>query len=175
MSDPSVTIRRIDAALLPPVRHAVLWPSVALETQLLPFDHAETTIHYGAFLSAASAEPIACLTLTKEHYKKDLPPSIADMALISQYQVHKFAVYQEHQGNGVGSAIFRHVLNELQRSEGDLPLLVHLDARLEQRGWYERFGLQVLDSEVFIKTGPTGDGPPVKYIRLGIVIGKNIG
>ena len=44
-------VRRIDASLLPPIRHAVLWPGVAIEAQLQPFDHAATTVHYGAFVT----------------------------------------------------------------------------------------------------------------------------
>jgi GNAT superfamily N-acetyltransferase len=162
-----VEVRRIDASLLPPIRHAVLWPSVAINSQLQPFDSAETTIHYGAFIPE-NENPIGCLTLTKEDYKKELPSAIADK-IQGQYQVHKFAVLQEYQGKGIGSVLFRHVLEHLQQLERK-PILLHLDARVEQRGWYERFGLQVLDGEVFSKKGPTGNGPPVEYIRLGIVL-----
>jgi GNAT superfamily N-acetyltransferase len=163
-----VEVRRIDASLLPPIRHAVLWPSVAIDSQLQPFDSAETTIHYGAFLPEHE-KPIGCLTLTKEDYKKELPPAIAELNLQGQYQVHKFAILQEYQGKGIGSVLFRHTMGHLQQLEGK-PILLHLDARVEQKGWYERFGLQVLDEEMFIKKGPTGDGPAVEYIRLGIVI-----
>jgi len=161
-----VEVRRIDASLLSPIRQAVLWPSVAIDSQLQSFDHAETTIHYGAFIPD-NEKPIGCLTLTKEDYRKDLPPTIFEMNLQGQYQVHKFAVFQEYQGKGIGSVLFRHTLGHLQQLEGK-PILLHLDARVEQKGWYERFGLQVLDEEVFIKNGPTGNGPPVEYIRLGI-------
>ena len=165
----AVKIRPIDADLLPPVRHAVLWPSVPLESQLLPFDHVTTTIHYGAFLPYHSSRPVGCLTLTEEAYKKDLAPSVAAISPKNQYQVHKFAVYKEYQGQRIGSNLFRHTLAELRRQH-DVPVLLHLDARLEQKGWYERFGLQALDDEVFIKNGPTGKGPAVEYIRLGIVL-----
>ena len=163
-----VEVRRIDTSLLPAIRHAVLWPSVAIESQLQPFDSAETTIHYGAFIPEHE-NPIGCLTLTKEDYKKDFPPAIADLNLQGQYQVHKFAVLRECQGKGIGSVLFRHVLEHLLELEAK-PILLHLDARVEQKGWYERFGLQVLDGEVFSKKGPTGNGPPVEYIRLGIVL-----
>jgi GNAT superfamily N-acetyltransferase len=163
-----VEVRRVDASLLPPIRHAVLWPSVAIESQLQPFDSAETTIHYGAFIPE-NENPIGCLTLTKEDYKKDFPSAIAELDLQGQYQVHKFALLQKYQGQGIGSVLFRHVLEHLQQL-GAKPILLHLDARVEQKGWYERFGLQVLDGEVFIKKGPTGNGPAVEYIRLGIVV-----
>jgi GNAT superfamily N-acetyltransferase len=98
-----------------------------------------------------------------------MPHSIAELNLQGQYQVHKFAILQEYQGKGIGSVLFRHTMGHLQQLEGK-PILLHLDARVEQKGWYERFGLQVLDEEMFIKKGPTGDGPAVEYIRLGIVI-----
>ena len=164
-----VEVRRIDASQLTPIRHAVLWPSVPLDSQLLPFDHADTTTHYGAFLSSTDSEPIGCLTLTREAYKKDLPPFVADIPPEKQYQIHKFAVMQEYQGKGVGTVLFRYTLQELQHTKPG-PVLLHLDARVEQRGWYERFGLQVLNEEIFIKKGPTGTGQPVEYIRLGIVV-----
>jgi len=162
-----VEVRRIDASLLPPIRHAVLWPSVAIESQLQPFDHADATIHFGAFVPK-NERPIGCITLTKEDFQKHLPPAIAGK-IQEQYQIHKFAVLQEYQRLGVGSVIIRHVLEHLQQLEAK-PILLHLDARVEQKGWYERSGLQVLDEEKFIKRGPTGNGPPVEYIRLGIML-----
>jgi len=162
-----VEVRRIDASLLPPIRHAVLWPSVAIEAQLQPFDHADTTIHYGAFV-AENQKPTGCITLTHEGYKGDLPPAIAG-TMQGQYQVHKFAVMQDYQGQGIGLVLFRHVLEHLQQLAAK-PILLHLDARVEQKGWYQRFGLQVLDQEKFTKNGPTGNGPPVEYIRLGIML-----
>jgi GNAT superfamily N-acetyltransferase len=168
MRPPMLEVRRIDTSFLPPIRHAILWPSVAIDKQLQPFDSAETTIHYGAFIPE-DENPIGCLTLTKEEYKKELPATIAEPNLQGQYQVHKFAVLLEHQGKGIGSVLFRHVLEHLQQLE-EKPILLHLDARVEQKGWYERFGLQVLDEEKFIKKGPTGNGPAVEYIRLGIVL-----
>jgi GNAT superfamily N-acetyltransferase len=164
-----VKVRRIDACQLPSIRHAVLWPSVPLRSQLLPFDDEITTIHYGAFLSPTDPDPIGCLTITRENYKKTLPPFVAETSLNGQYQVHKFAILQEHQGKGIGSALFRYTLQELRRERAG-PVLLHLDARVHQRGWYERFGMHVLDEETFVKTGPTGNGPAVEYIRLGIVV-----
>lgn len=107
--------------------------------------------------------------MTEEAYKKDLPPSVAAISPRNQFQVHKFAVYKEYQGQSVGSNLFRHTLAELGRQH-DVPVLLHLDARLEQKGWYERFGLRALGDEVFIKNGPRGNGPAVEYIRLGIVL-----
>lgn len=130
MRPSKVEVRRIDPSLLPPIRHAVLWPSVAIESQLQPFDHADTTIHYGAFVPENEV-PIGCITLTKEEYKKQLPPAIAGK-IQAQYQVHKFAVLQEYQSRGIGSVLFRHVLEHLQQLEAQ-PILLHLDARVEQK------------------------------------------
>jgi GNAT superfamily N-acetyltransferase len=168
MRNPEVEIRRIDSSRLPTIRKAVLWPSIPIESQLQTFDHADTTTHYGTFLPHLE-NPVGCLTLTKEKLKTDLPPGFSNIEGLAHYQVHKFAVYKEYQGKGVGSTLFRHVLREV-RGMGDRKVLLHLDARVEQRGWYERFGLRVLDEDVFVKTGPTGNGPAIEYIRLGIVL-----
>lgn len=163
-----VGVREIQADLLRHIRYAVLWPSVPLEHQLLPFDTAATTSHYGAFLNS-DLDPVGCLTLTEENCKAALPDWVTVRSPKVQVQVHKFAVYSEYQGKGIGSALFRHVLSEVKkRYKG--PVLLHLDARVEQRGWYGRMGLVEVDGEKFIKNGPTGNGPSVEYIRLGIVL-----
>jgi GNAT superfamily N-acetyltransferase len=167
-----VEVHTIEADQLSPIRHAVLWPSVPLESQLLPFDTVPTTAHYGAFLrdpETPTTGPIGCLTVTKELCKATLPELVTRQNPAVQVQVHKFAVYSEFQGKGIGSTLFRHVLVEVSRRY-ERPVLLHLDARVEQKGWYERMGLKVLDGEVFIKRGPTGDGPAVEYIRLGILL-----
>jgi ribosomal protein S18 acetylase RimI-like enzyme len=172
MPSSAVYVRAIEAALVAPIRHVVLWPSIPLESQLLPFDTAPSTAHYGAFLrdpETSTPNPIGCLTVTEELCKATLPELVTRQHPKVQVQIHKFAVYSEFQGKGIGSALFRHVLAEVsQRYEG--PVLLHLDARVEQKGWYERMGLKVPDEEVFIKRGPTGDGPAVEYIRLGILL-----
>lgn len=52
-------------------------------------------------------------------------------------------------------------------AEAGPPALLHLDARREQAGFYERRGFSVLDPEVFVKKGPGGQGPGVEYVRMG--------
>lgn len=172
MPSPAIDVRLISSAQLPPIRHAVLWPSVPLGSQLQAFDSAPTTVHYGAFLrdpEFSTTGPIGCLTLTEELCKASLTDFITSHNPNVQLQIHKFAVYPEYQGRGIGSTLFRHVLAEVSRHYVG-PVLLHLDARVEQRGWYERMGLRVLNEDKFVKRGPTGDGPAVEYIRLGTIL-----
>lgn len=90
-------IRRVPADAVRPLRHAVLWPSIAVGAQLAAFDHAAGAVHLGLFvpgaqlraLGAADADaatydgdaddghPAGVLTLVPTPYTRPLPPALA--------------------------------------------------------------------------------------------------
>ncbi|GFZ49681.1 hypothetical protein JCM24511_07083 [Saitozyma sp. JCM 24511] len=188
----SITIRPIAPEQTAPLRHAVLWPTVDPNRQLLPYDHLPTTHHFGAFVlstpsnlhlpqeylpSLPDQQPVGVLTLTLEPYAhpQRLPPSYRPAV---GHQLHKFGVLQSLQGQGVGRRLLSHLVDYLTaetsaRGEDKPvePVLLHFDARANQRGFYERLGMEMLDPEIFIKRGPTGDGPPAEYVRMGKLLG----
>ena len=174
---PDMTIRNIEAAQTVAIRHRVLWPSIPIEGQLLPYDSLSSTTHYGAFASSNDAAPIACLTITLEPYKGNnaLPTAIAASLPDGSrhYQLHKYAVLPEYQRRRVGKRLLLHAveaLTESVRQEGEQACLFHFDARLSQIGVYEHLGFGILDEERFMKHGSTGKEVGVEYVRMGKVI-----
>ncbi|KAI9638834.1 uncharacterized protein MKK02DRAFT_41859 [Dioszegia hungarica] len=174
------TFCEISAKETSPIRHAVLWPSIPLSSQLLPFDILPTTSHHGAFLPHSSSSPptlIACLTITLERYAHPhhLDPVITARAR-EHYQLHKFGVLQEYQGRGIGKKLLLEAIRQLRRRIGDEgPVLLHFDARETQIGFYEKLGFVVLEDERIVKRGPTGNGPPVMYQRMGMLVQSSHG
>lgn len=164
----------------------MLWPAVPLEEQVQPYDHLPSTIHLGAFLDdsddiddtlpeacrpgAAYQAPVGVMTITEESYRNTaaLPPDLQDPAL-SHRQLHKFGVLQQLQGRGVGSALLQYAMKAFRGTQRERVLL-HLDARANQEGWYARFGIQRLEEGTFTKYGPTGKGPGVEYVHMGIIL-----
>jgi GNAT superfamily N-acetyltransferase len=188
----AITIRPIAPEQTAPLRHAVLWPTVDPKRQLLPYDHLPTTHHFGAFILSSPSDlhlpqeylpapsdqrPVGVLTVTLEPYARPerLPPSYRPAV---GHQLHKFGVLQSLQGQGVGRRLLSHLVDHLtaeisaggEEQPGN-PVLLHFDARANQRGFYERLGMEMLDPEIFIKRGPTGDGPPSEYVRMGKLLG----
>jgi GNAT superfamily N-acetyltransferase len=167
----------------------VLWPSIDPDHQLLPYDHLTTTLHFGAFLitscippaslsstvdnaylvTSEGQLPVGVLTVTLEPFARpeSLPPSCV-AANVSR-QLHKFAVHPDLQGYAIGRQLLEHVISHLTLTAGEHmdAVLFHFDARANQRGFYEKLGMQLLDPEVFVKRGPTGNGPPVEHVRMG--------
>ena len=189
MAPDKLSIRSILAEDTASIRHQVLWPSIPIELQLLPFDSLSTTRHCGAFQTtqtdAGSADTpgklVACLTVTLESYERPdrLPPSIRQ-GLYSespdqapQYQLHKFAVLPDCQGRGIGKALLYSALQSLivqVRQDGGRAFLFHFDARTTQLDMYRHLGFEVLDEERFMKYGSTGKEPGVEYVRMGRVV-----
>lgn len=178
MSEISVqTIRAHDTAS---VRHAVLWPSLPISDQLLPVDALSGTMHFGAFLSPIPTSTwtgpprqpnlIGCLTITSEPYSH--PEHLGQEAGLPQYQLRKFGVLAEYQGRGIGKELLLTALHMFRAIKmlRSVSIFVHFDARETQIGFYEKLGFRLLDSERFIKRGPMGEGPPVRYVRMGQVL-----
>jgi ribosomal protein S18 acetylase RimI-like enzyme len=189
MTRPNVLIRLITPEEVVPLRHAVLWPSIPIDKQLMEYDTLPTTRHVGAFLrdspdlrsgspsTSSLAEddnavaPVGILTLTLESYPSaaPVPPPITALNPTRHIQLHKFAVATELQGRGIGRNMYEYVRELLAADDAGVTLL-HLDARKSQRGLYEKLGVHVLDDGVRIKRGPGDAGPPVEYIRMGQVV-----
>ncbi|WWD20356.1 hypothetical protein CI109_104832 [Kwoniella shandongensis] len=140
-------------------------------------------------------EPIAILTLVHHDYPKPntLPSHIrssnpASALPTTQIQLHKFAVHPILQGKGVGRKSLFNAIDHLkshqsqptssqsEQTKGTAEkeergkVFFHFDARLVQRRFYEKCGMEVLDEQVFEKFGTTGKEPGVKHIRMGNII-----
>ncbi|WVO21669.1 uncharacterized protein IAS62_002980 [Cryptococcus decagattii] len=188
----AIEIKIISAQQTAPLRHLVLWPSIALESQLDPaYDFAPTTIHLGAYLSSSSEktqlsaeylpsssstippqEPIGIMTLALQPYRQlssVTSPSFLTSSLI-HIQLHKFAVHPDLRGLGIGRTMFAHAISLLKEKYGEGNVLFHFDARANQTRFYGKCGMDILDPIEFEKRGTTGKEAPVIHIKMGRVI-----
>ncbi|KAL0247048.1 hypothetical protein I308_104081 [Cryptococcus tetragattii IND107] len=188
----AIEIKTITAQQTTPIRHLVLWPSIALESQLDPaYDFAPTSIHLGAFLSSSSEEiqlspeylprssstaspqePIGIMTLALQPYcqlSSVTSPSFITPSLI-HVQLHKFAVHPDLRGLGFGRTMFAHAISLLKEKYGEGNVLFHFDARANQTRFYGKCGMDILDPIEFEKRGTTGKEAPVIHIKMGRVI-----
>ncbi|WVQ78983.1 hypothetical protein IAT38_001075 [Cryptococcus sp. DSM 104549] len=191
-----LSIHPISGPQTAPLRHLVLWPSIDLENQLDPaYDFDEHTIHLGAYLTstipgvelekqylpggggeedAPAQEAIGILTLAVQPYSTSatLPPPLSHPipSSTTQVQLHKFATHPALRGLGIGRLMLARALELLKEKYGAGNVLFHLDARANQKVFYTRCGMQVLDEREFEKRGTTGKGPAVIHIRMGALI-----
>ncbi len=128
-------IRPISFAATYPLRHQVLWPDKPVAYCHLPDD--PTGQHFGAF---QGEELVAVISLF-------VPGHLA--------QFRKFATRPDCQGQGLGTALLRHVLAEAAHLGARR---IWCSARLATLPFYERFGLRP-DGPVFEKEG-------IPYVRL---------
>lgn len=182
-------IRPVDPDQLKLLRHEVLWPSIPFGEQLADYDYALGALHLGLFLppsqlrslsisSAYDELPVGVVTLVPTPYTPPLPSSLSstlpDYTGEPATQLRKFALHPNLQGRGLGRIMFDACVSALQakdKQDGrEGKRLLHLDARTNQVGFYERLGLAVLDEKVFTKVGPNGDGPSIPHLRMGIAI-----
>lgn len=122
-------IAQISAATTWPLRHRVMWPDKPLDYIKLAEDN--TGLHYGLFLDEQLVSVIS-LFINGE-----------------QAQFRKFATEVTHQGQGYGSKLLKHLIQETT-SRGIKKLWCN--ARKDKCSYYERFGLTKTDQS-FTKGG----------------------
>lgn len=176
-----------------PLRHLVLWPSIALDSQLDPaYDFAPGTIHLGAYLTsphgtqlspeylpcpsgtAPAQEPVGIMTLALQPYRPLSPTTSPGSPPLSpsltHVQLHKFAVHPDLRGLGIGRTMFAHAVSLLKEKYGEGNVLFHFDARSNQTRFYGMCGMEILDPVQFEKRGTTGKEVPVMHVKMGRVI-----
>lgn len=148
-------VRQITLPETYPVRRTVLYPNSPESKIYIPND--EQGIHFGAFLHG---DLIAVISLFREPIPtSESPPCGPSKSL----RFRKFACLRSHQSRGIGTQLFRHVLN-FARKDPHLGLgtLVWCDARWSTREWYLKRGMNVLGQR-FSK----GD---IEYIVMAIQV-----
>ncbi|KIJ98079.1 hypothetical protein K443DRAFT_681037 [Laccaria amethystina LaAM-08-1] len=138
-----------------PLRHSVLWPSMAVEHVLLP--EAGKGLHLGAFCPLLDS-PIAVILLFIESFPIDNNDHGSSTSKNGQRMVRfrKFACDPEFQRRGVGTRLLVYVLS-MARSELNATI-VWCDARTSSHDWYKRRGLSSFGAK-FSKDS-------VEYIRM---------
>ena len=128
-------IRPILPAATYSLRHQVLWPDKELE--YVKIENDEAGQHFGAF---QHDELVAVISLFVEN---------------SEARFRKFATRPDCQGQGLGSALLRHVFDEARQRGADR---IWCDARQDSAGFYQRFGMEP-EGAVFYKG-------PIPYVRM---------
>lgn len=122
-------INEIDAEATLGLRRRVLWPDKSIEFCRVEGD--EDATHYGAYLN-------------------DSLIGVASVYGASgSARLRKFAVDEEHQGRGVGSAMLIFIIHSMRQSDVST---FWCDARQSATQFYERFGLCV-EGDRFYKSG----------------------
>jgi ribosomal protein S18 acetylase RimI-like enzyme len=133
-------IRRIQWQQTIPLRHAVLWPG--RDPAFCQIDGDPDAWHYGAFV----AGELVCVASV-------YPDGEAA-------RLRKFATAANHQGQGIGTRMLRHILAELALGGVDY---FWCDARESAMGFYARFGLR--------PEGARFHKGEVPYYRMGLRLG----
>lgn len=123
----SLSIRPISTEAALDLRHAVLWPDHPRDFSRV--DQDDSARHFGAF----QGDDLVCVVSLF-----NTPQGV---------QLRKFATLPQWQGQGIGSRMLRHVLDQFS----DAPR-IFLDARSEASGLYQRFGFRIYEDGV-IKNG----------------------
>lgn len=138
MSTP-VIIRPIRLEDTYALRHQVLWPDKPLAYVRIEDDDAGH--HFGAF---QQGELVAVISLF-----------VQDQTA----RFRKFATRPDWQGQGLGSALLRHVFGEARQLGATH---IWCDARQDSAGFYARFGLRP-EGETFYKG-------PIAYVRMAMAL-----
>lgn len=126
------------------LRQKVLWPNESCDFCRVEGDEQAT--HYGAY----SNDVLIGVASVYEHS--------------GSVRLRKFAVEEEHQGNGIGSAMLTHIINSVKKSEAHT---FWCDARQNATEFYERFGLRI-EGDSFYKSG-------IAYYRMTLELRRDIG
>lgn len=111
------------------IRHQVMWPEKPTSYIKLPND--PEGLHYGLFVDDIL---VSVVSVFSEH---------------GDYQFRKFATLEDYQGQGYGTALLKHVIDQLKQMGAKS---IWCNARADKVDYYKRFGLSETD-KTFEKGG----------------------
>lgn len=148
----SVDIRPISANETVALRHAVLWPSVPIDSEIIRLPEDDSGYHLGAFVQGTRT-PVAVISVFKEDIAPtSFPVRSTDASSSEQphpvsFRFRKFACYPAFQGRGIGSALLAHTMDYCRTDMG--AGLLWCDARVTAVSWYEKRGLEAFGDTWF--------------------------
>lgn len=123
-------IHRIKAAETLPLRHRVLWPNHPISQSKVVGD--DKAFHFGGF----RCRELVC---------------VASLFSDEGVRLRKFATDPDHQGNGYGSKMLKHLLKEARSMDATV---FWFDAREAALPFYERNGFKAKGPRFFKKEIP---------------------
>ncbi|EIM86270.1 uncharacterized protein STEHIDRAFT_147702 [Stereum hirsutum FP-91666 SS1] len=157
----SVDIRPISADETVALRHAVLWPNVPIDSEIIRLPEDDSGYHLGAFVQGTGT-PVAVISVFREDMAPTLFPVRSTDASSSEqshpvsFRFRKFACYPAFQGRGIGSALLAHTMDYCRTDMG--AGLLWCDARVTAVSWYEKRGLEAFGDTWFKGT--------LEYIKM---------
>lgn len=139
-----LNICTIDWQTALPIRHTVLWPNKP--ESFCKIEGDETALHFGVYIKGL-------LVCVASIYIND-----------SSARLRKFATLVEYQGQGIGSKLIAHILNQLKLSD---IALFWCDARITAAGFYHKLGMEQQGKE-FDKSG-------ILYIKMAVKLNNSLG
>ncbi|MCE3200968.1 GNAT family N-acetyltransferase [Paenibacillus sonchi] len=112
------------------LRHEVMWPERELD--YVKLDDDDDGVHYGLFDGERLVSAVSLFIDGKEA------------------QFRKFATRTEQQGQGYGSRLLQHVLDEAERTGVNR---IYCNARSYKAAFYKKFGLAEVPGTAFTKGG----------------------
>ncbi|WP_245871811.1 GNAT family N-acetyltransferase [Sediminicola luteus] len=128
MVNNSIEVKLVSAEQVWPIRHIAMWPEADFSYIKLPED--PKGMHFGLLIDG---ELISVVSLF------DRGSGV--------FQFRKFATLPEHQGNGYGSLLLKHML---QHARHMMARQIWCNARTHKQRFYEKFGFKST-GETFIK------------------------
>jgi len=138
-----LNIRTIDWHDALPIRHKVLWPNKP--ESFCKIEGDESALHFGVYIKGL-------LVCVASIYIND-----------SSARLRKFATLVEYQGQGIGSKLIAHILNQLKLSD---IALFWCDARTTAVGFYQKLGMEQQGKE-FEKSG-------VLYFKMAVQLNYSL-
>jgi GNAT superfamily N-acetyltransferase len=155
------TVQEISAARTIDLREKVMWPGQRGKC-ILAEDNDENALHLGAFLfdeQGEGGDPVGVISAF-------VTGGTEQGCLNSSVQFRKFAVDTSLQGSGIGSTMMRSLLGMCRDETGKMKCSrVWCDAREEQQGFYERFGMQRV-GDPYVKYA----GADKTYVKMEITL-----
>jgi len=128
MVNNSIEVKLVSAEQVWPIRHIAMWPEADFSYIKLPED--PKGMHFGLLIDG---ELISVVSLF------DRGSGV--------FQFRKFATLPEYQGNGYGSRLLEHMLQQVKKM---MAQKIWCNARTDKQGFYEKFGFKST-GETFIK------------------------
>lgn len=132
----TIAIRRVDADVVRPLRHAVLRAGTDPEESIYPADDLADTVHLAVY---EGGDVVGTATLFPELYEGR-----------PAWRLRGMAVAEAHRGTGLGSTLLAEVLALVHERGGDL---IWCNARTVALPFYAGLGFTIVGDEFLVANG----------------------
>ncbi len=126
----NVVVKPIPPSATYPLRHSVLWPHIALETDCtIDIDQREDAVHLGAFLGKKLVSICSLFEMKSEKLEHQ-----------KQYRLRAMATHPDFRNQDVGRKLVEFAIDLLREKHYDI---LWCDAREVALGFYSKIGFRI--------------------------------